>query len=197
MKLSKTGWLFLAIGISIIAFASLSMAYSQQGQAKSQLDQELALARLRLDRYSLEEFSSQKQELESQLAGIEAKLKTVKAKLNRSIESIRVTDTLFKTAKAYHVEIIEVSSSSQTKDQLEAIPCSALSFMVKVEGNTADIINYTIELSREFPTSMAQSVQVKIPEVIEAEEETEEAEEEETEKSSAAIYVIIYSYQGD
>lgn len=211
MKLSKTSWIFLAVGVFVIVFASLSMTYSQQGQEKNQLNQELSSAQLKLARYSLEELSSQQEELESQLTEAEAELETVKARIQQSNESIGVTDSLFQVAKACDVEIIEVSSASLASKNLEEVPCSVLSFLVKVEGEVSDIIDFTIELSREFPTGAAQAVKIEIPVVVEEEEEEEEetggeseeeeAEEEEEEEGpaqpSADINVIIYNYQGE
>ena len=210
MKLSKTSWIFLAVGVCVIVFASLSMTYSRQGQEKSQLNQELSSAQLKLARYSLEGLASQQEELESHLTEAEAELEGVKARIQQSNESIGVTDSLFQVAKACDVEIIEINSASLASKKLEELTCSVLSFVVTVEGEVSDIIDFTIALSREFPTGVAQAVQIEIPEVIEEEEEEEEetggesegeeAEEEEEEgpaQPSADIQVIIYNYQGD
>jgi hypothetical protein len=213
MKLSKTSWIFLAVGVCVIVFASLSMTYSRQGQERNQLNQELSSAQLKLARYSLEGLSSQQKELESHLTEAEAELEEAKARIQQSNESIEVTDSLFQVAESCDVEIIEISSGSLASKKLEELTCSILSFVVTVEGEVSDIIDFTIALSREFPTGAAQAVQIEIPEVIEEEEEEEEeetggesegeeAEEEEEEEEelvqpSADIQVIIYNYQGD
>ncbi len=194
MKLSKTTRIFLAIGIFVILVASLSMAYSQQSQEQSRLNQELSLAQLRLDKYSPDKLPSQQRELESQLAQAEAQLKNAKASLSQSIESIEVTNTLFAVAEACDVEIIEINSPGPTSKELEGVTCSVLSLTVKVEGDVPKLINFIHKLSWKFPTDVVESVEINVPEVTEEEGETGE---EELEKPSANLKLCIHTYEGD
>ncbi len=206
MKLSKTSWSLLTIGIFMILFTSLGVAYAQQGQEQSRLNPELSLAQLlltkQLAKFPPEKFSSQQRELESRLAKAESQLETAKTTLSQLIESIEVTDTLFEAGDTCRVEIIEISSAGLTNKELGDITCSVLSLVVKVEGDVPNLTNFVVELSRRFPTGVAQSVQINVPEVIEEEEETggeleTESGEEELEKPSANIQLVIYFYQGD
>jgi len=192
MKVSKRFWLFLVIGAFVIAFASLSANYSQQGQEKNQLNQELSLAQLRLGQYSLEELSSQQAELEAQLTEVESQLEIIKTALYwpMSNGSIKVTDTIFEAADTCMVEIVEISSAGLIKETLEDVTRHVLSLNVKAEGSVAKLINFTSELSNSFPTGVAKSVQINIPEAT-------DGGGEELEKPSADIALIIYFYQGD
>jgi len=198
MKLSKTAWIVLTVSIFAIAFASLNTAYSRQGQEQSRLNEELSLVQLRLTKYSPEELSSQQRELESQLARAESQLEATKASLSQSIQSIEATDTLFEVAEAYGVEIIEISSLGLTSKTLEGITCSVLTLTAKAEGDVPNLINFTLELSKNFPTGVVESVEISVPEATEEEGETgEEETEEELGKPSANLRLCIYTYEGD
>jgi len=192
MKLSKKAWIFLAVGIFVIAVASLNMAATQQGQEQSRLDEELSLAQQRLKKLASQQPPTQPEELESQLAQVEAQLKNAKANLSQSIQSIEVTDTLFEVAETYGVEIIDIESPGVTSSTLEGLTCSALMLIVTAEGEVDNLINFVLELSQEFPTGVVESVEINVPEVS---EETEE--EVETVKPSANLTLCIYTYEGD
>jgi type II secretory pathway pseudopilin PulG len=194
MKLSKTTWIVLAIGIFLVLYAALGSAYLQQGQEQNQLDQELSQLQLSLKGFSSAQLSSQHEELENRLTQAESQLRTAKTNLRRSIESIGVTDTLFNVAKTCDVEITEISASAPTEKELEGIICSVLSLEATAEGDVPDLINFVIEVSRQFPSGVAESVQIDVPEVTEEEEVEEEVEEE---KPSAKITLSIYTYTGD
>lgn len=197
MKLGKTVLIFLASGIFVVLVAGLFMAYSQQSQEQSQLHQELYLARLTIAKYSPGKLSLQQRELESQLTHTESQLRAVKANLRQSIESIEVTDTLFEVAETSEVEIIEIGSPGLTSKELEGITHSVLSLRAKVEGDVPNLIDFILELSRKFPSSMVESVEIDVPEVTEEEAETGGEEIEEPAKPSAVLKLSIYTYEGD
>ena len=189
MKLSKRVWIILAIGIFVIAFAGINMAYSKQDEEQSRLNEELSLAQLRLTKQPSPQLSSRQTELESQLAQLETQLKNVKGGLFQSIESIEATHTLFNAAETCGVEIIEISSLGLTSKELEGLPCSVLTLTAKAEGEVSKLISFILKLSEEFPTGVVETVEIDVPEVTE--------EEEETEKPSANFKLCIHTYEGD
>jgi hypothetical protein len=189
MKLSKTTWLIIGIGIIVIAAASLGVAYSQKADEKSELEQELSLARQRLDKYLAELPTSQKEELESQLAEVESQLDTAKASLHQLIESIEASTTLFEVAQNCNVEITRISSSPPTSSQLENVTFSALSLTVGIEGEVPNLITFVYRWIQENVTGIVTSVEITVPETTE--------EEEEEGKPSAIIKLLIYTYEGD
>ena len=197
MKFSKTTWIFLAVGIFIIALASLGMVYSQQGKEQSQLDEELALAQLRLKKYPAQqlELASQQEELESRLAKAEAELRTAKTSLRQSTESIEASDALFELAEDCHVEVTEISSPGVANQTLDEISLSALPLTVTVEGDVLNLIDFIYQWTHEYPTGVVKSVEISVPEPAEEEEE-EEAEIEE-QMPSATINMLIYTYEGN
>ena len=183
MKLGKTVWLILAIGISVIAFASLGTARSGQVSEQRQLEEAFSLAKLGLKSLQLEELSSQQKELEKQLDGATSQLETAKAMLSQSNESIFVSDMLFKIAEVYEVEITQISSSGLAGGDLEGIECLILPLAVRVEGDIPDLISFITALNQDFVTGIVESVNIGIPEV------------DSEEKASANIKLVIYAYQ--
>jgi len=189
MKLSKRVWIFLAVGIFVIAFAGLNMAYSKQDEEQSRLNEELSLAQLRLEKQPAPQLSSRQAELESRLAQLETQLKNAKGSLSQSIQSIEATHTLFDVAETCGVEIIEIRSLGLTSKKLEGLPCSVLTLTAKAEGDVSKLISFILELSENFPTGAVETVEIDVPEVTEGEGETE--------KPSANFKLCIHTYEGD
>ena len=197
MKFSKTTWIFLAVGIFIIALASLGMIYSQQGNEQSRLSEDLALAQLRLKKYPAQqlELASQQEELESRLAKAEAELRTAKTSLRQSTESIEASDALFELAEDCHVEVTEISSPGVAAVQMEEVTLSALSLMVTVGGDVLNLIDFIYQWTHAYPTGVVKSVVISVPEP--AEEEEAAAAEIEEQMPSATINMLIYTYEGN
>jgi len=189
IRLSRTSWVLLAVGIFVILVSSLGAAYGVQQNEKTRLDEELSLAQLRLAKYSPDELSAQQEELESQLVQIESEVTANKAYLSPSIENIEVIEALFVAlAEATSVEVVEINSSSLTSKEVEEATFSALPLNVTIEGDVPNLLSFVRELSQEFPTNVVESIKMNIPEVIEGEE---------IEEPTAIIQLLIYTYQGD
>ena len=187
MKLSKTSWIVLTVGISIIAFASLGFARAQQLHERNQLNEELSIAELRLSKFQIEQFSSQQEELEKQLTESIAQLETTKVILSQPAESIAVSGTLFNIAETCGVEITEISSSGLSSSDLEGITCSVLPLTVKAEGVISSLMSFIFTLNGDFITGTVETVSISVGV---SENATEEG-------SSANIRLLIYAYKGD
>jgi|GEM_PF-584737 len=214
LKLSKKAWLLLTSGIFIILAAGLGMAYSQQGDEQGRLNEELALARLRLENYPAQqlELTSQQKKLESRLAMARSQLKNTRAGLSRSTESIEASGGLFEIAGDCHVEVTEISSPGPTTRELEGVTLAVLPLTVTVEGEVLDLIDFVSRWTGDYATGVVESVEISVPLPPGEEEEEEEGEVEETEETegaeeeeavikeqepSAVINLLIYSYEGD
>ena len=200
IKLSTTSWIFLTIGIFGILVLSLNVAYAQQSQEQSQLNEEVALVQKRLLKNPPQQISSQKSELESRLAKAELQLKVTKVGLYWSLESIEASDALFELAEASYVEVTGISSSGVTSELLEGVDFSILLLTVTIEGDVLNLVDFIYKWTKRYPTGVVQSVAITVPEPPEEEEEVEGAgavTETEEEKPSATINLLIYSYEGD
>ena len=185
MKLSKTSWLILTVGICIVAFVSLGVARAQQLDEQNQLNEELSIAELRLSKFQIEQFSSQQEELEKQLTESIAQLETTKVILSQPAESIAVSGTLFNIAETCGVEITEINSSGLSSSDLEGITCSVLPLTVKAEGVISSLMSFIFTLNDNFTTGAVETVNISV-----ADNATDES-------SSANIQLLIYIYQGD
>ena len=67
MKLGRASWIILTVGIIIVAFGSLGIARFQQSKEQEQLQEELSVAELRLEKFQLKQLRSQKEEFEERL----------------------------------------------------------------------------------------------------------------------------------
>jgi len=208
MKLSKKVWLLLAGGIFVILAAGLGMAYSQQGDEQGRLNEELALARLRLENYPAQqlELTAQQKKLESRLAMAKSQLENAKTSLSRSTESIEASGGLFEIAGDCHVEVTAISSPGPGTRELEGVTLAVLPLTVRIEGEVLNLIDFVSRWTWDYATGVVESVQISVPlppgeEEEEGEvEETEGAEEEEAveeQKPSAVINLLIYGYEGD
>lgn len=207
MKLSKTSWIIITVGIIIIAFGGLGIARHQQVLEQTQLRDELSVTAARLQKIQIKPLQSQHSELQEQLDQALSQLETAKDELRQPIESIDVTDAIFEIAEACDMEITRFSSSALSDDKLDGISYSVIKLTITVEGDVPNFISFVIKLNNDFGTGIANSVQMGIedaPEEVEeeAEEETEEEEEEEEQteeepdRSSGTIQMVIYTYQG-
>ncbi len=185
MKLGKTSLLLIIAGIVIIAFASLGIARVQRLNEQDQVDEELSVATLRLERFQLEYLHSQQEELENQRGQITSELETIRATLSQVINSIGATDALFNIARTCSVEVTEITSSNPVDGELQEIPSSVLTVNVTVEGSLPNLVRFIITVNNDFVIGTVQSAQIEVP---------EPAEEE---MPSARISLLVYTYRGD
>ena len=185
MKLSKTSWLILSVGIFLVVVAGLGLTRSQQIQEQDQLDEELSIAEMRLNKLEVKQLHQQQEELQERLDESIIQLMAAKDRLRQTVESIDVTDEFFAIAQACNTTVMSISTSSIKSDTLEDIDCSVIQINAQVEGELPNLINLVISLNNDFTTGIVESAQMSIPET------TDEGE------SSTSIMMIVYSYEGD
>ena len=184
MKLSKTSWLILAAGIFIVVFASLGIARSQQLQEQEQLDDELTVAEMRLNKFQVKQLRQQQDELQKQLDESTMQLTADKDKLRQTIDSINVTDEFFEIARSCSIEVVGISSSNIGSEELGNIVCSVITLNATVAGDTSNLISFVIRLNNDFTTGIVKSGQISIPEIAD-------------DRPSANILMVVYAYGGD
>ena len=205
MKLSRTAWLILGIGIFVIAFATLYMVYSRQSGEQEQLNSSLSAAQAQLPKLIAErgDLEDQLSQWESELAEATLSLNKSKAEFPKSVESIEYDEALFDIADGCDLEILSLTASKPRDKKVEDITYATTTFVVKVEpaesppdplttayideavANILDMVN-TIATSEQFTSATAELVNINIPEP-----------EEEGKKPEATIRLVIYGYQGE
>ncbi len=174
MRLSKTAWLILGVGIFVIAFGSLYAVYSQQSRAQEQLNDSISVAQATLakDVSEKEDWDSQLAQLESQLSEREGKLAdaellliSAEASLPESVESIEYDEILFGIADSYNLEITSLTAAESSDQEVEDINFSVIPFAVNVRGEVIDILNFinTIATSEDFITATIEVVNMQVP----------------------------------
>ena len=183
MKLSKKSWLFIGIGLFLIAFAGLWMVYSQQSSVRNQLKEELNSAKSRLSSIQFEPLTDKQGELEQQLVATMAQSEAARETLSQPMNSIIISAILFRTAEANSVNITEISSSVASRVALEGVPCLALPITASVEGEINNLVAFITQLNNDCASGVVTSVDVDIsyPDGVA--------------KPSASIQMVIYSYQ--
>lgn len=182
MKLSKTSWIALIMGIIVIAAVSLGWTYSQQNEQQNKLDSKLAQAKKNLAQIKFDDLNAQRDQLTQQIEQTNSQLADVKTKLSSSNDSIDATNIILDDAKSYDVDILEMSSSGLSTEDLAGTRCQTLSMVIKVQGNIQNIADFAASLNRRFPTSVEKLIQL----------------DRLTEKDySANFSLVIYNYKGE
>ncbi len=184
MKLSKKSWLIISIGLFLIGLVGLWMVYSQQSAVEKQLKEELALVNSKLDSIDLEQLAQKPVELEQQLNKTLEQSKTARETLSQPMNSIIVSDILFKTAEANNVNITSISSSAANKVTLDGVPCLALPVTASVKGGLHQLVDFVTELNGDYPIAEVNTFNVQIP--YPADNTT----------LSASVQMVIYAYEG-
>ena len=185
MKLSKTGWLILTIGILIIILSSLGVTFSQQIKQRNRLREELSLAQQRLDSIQFDQLYSQQEELTGQLSQTEADLDITRASLSQPVNSIDASDTLFDIAGTCSVEVTEIKSSPPTTIDLAGLDCFVLPLTTQITGDLSQLISFIVRLNSDLVNSVVGSVDIT---VYQPATDT---------KSSASIRQLIHYCQDD
>ncbi len=188
MKLSKTGWVILAIGILAITFGSLGASRSQRLTEGKQMRDELAIAKTRLSKLDLTDLYSRQANLQAQISKVTSQLQTEQSALSQRNDSITITDAVFQIAADSGVEVTQMSSSSLARAKLGNVDCLALCIETMVKGDLPSLIDFVTRLNRGFPTG-----QVKVAEiVILAASDNASADS----NSSARVQLAVNAYQG-
>jgi len=183
MKLSKKSWLFIALGIFLIALVGLWMVYSQQSGIQNQLNEELALVKSRLGSIHIESLAEERIVLEQQLDETLAQSEVAREKLSQPMNSIIINDILFGTAAVHSVNITEISAPVASEVVLDGVSCLTFPLTARVEGELDNLISFITELNGDFATATVKSVNIDIP------------QSGGDRKSSVSLQMVFYTYK--
>lgn len=185
MRLSKTSWWILTVGIFVIFLAGLGVVRFQQFQQQNDLLWEITVAEHELNGFQPGQLSAQKADLEMQLDQATSQFEAVKAIFSQPVRSVAASGILFDIAEAHELEISDMSSLSSDSNSLYGIDCSVTSLTARVEGDVDNLVSFIIDLNSQLVTDTTRSVTITFPETGSGE------------KASADINMVIYTYQGD
>ncbi len=213
LKLSRTAWLILSIGIFVVALGGLFMVYRGQVAQQQELNSKLSQAQA-----TLPPLVSQREELESQLAGLEndmaqttSLLESARAKFPESVDGIEYGEVLFNIAENSDLKIVTLTASGTEDEEVDGIIYSITLFEVVVKGEVDDVLDFVHVISTsdgfttttgeliDFTTTTVELVDIGVPDPLseEAKEDMTAAEIDEAESPSAAIKITVFSYKGE
>jgi len=193
MRLSRTAWLILGIGVLVIALGTLYMVYSRQVSEQQELAASLSQAQARLpkvisDRQAAEAELAQGQD---KLAQATSLLDKSQAQFPKSAGSIEYDEAFFEIAFACDLEVMSLTASEPSDKKVKDIDItfSVFSFEVEVRGEVADILDFVSDIatSPHFTGATVEVVNIEIKEPAAAGK---------TELPTATISLVGYNYEG-
>ena len=150
MKLGKTSWYVLGIGILVIASIGLYMLYQQEAREQEWLNEELVVAQAEVPKLASERanLESTLTELEDKLAQAISQLEEAGAKFPTSVESIEVDELLFQIADTWDLDIT-ILTASEPGD--ERVPVDVED--IEVEDVTYFVTTFTVDVEGKAPES--------------------------------------------
>jgi hypothetical protein len=183
LKLSRTSWLILAVGLFVVIAAGLGITRSQQAQEQGRLNDELATSEQSLAAIQITGLQSQLTGLQQSVAQAQLQLNQAQQQLEQTVVSVDVTDKFFSIARDCGVEVLNLGTSPISPNVYEGVGLSTTAITAQVEGELSALVNFVESLNREFSTGMIQTFQIDIP------PSGSDA------SPSISIQMIVYSYE--
>ena len=183
LKLSKTSWIILGVGVFIVALAVLGITRSQQAKEQATLEDELEMSQTSLALMQIDEMQAELAGLEQTVAEEQAELDLASNLLNQTVVSVDVTDEFFSIASACGVLVVNISTSPIAPNIYEGLGLSATSLSAALEGDLPNLIDFVEALYSGFNTGQIKMAQIDIP----------PSSSDDT--PTANIQMTIYSYE--
>ena len=180
MKINKKSWITITIGLLVMAFASLSVFYSQRESEREQLEAGLLLVHSKLSSMDIPTLTHQQEILEEDLNQAYRGYQSDKEKF---VENIAVSNVIYSTANVNSVNITDMSSSDDSSEVIEGAPCIALLLKARVVGDVDNLVAFITQLNDDLINAVVKSVSMAIP--------TSNSDN----TASADIQIVIYTYE--
>jgi hypothetical protein len=190
MKISKISWVFLIVGVVVIAALSLGMNHSAQTDQQRQLEDALTSAKEKLSSISNEDLVAKQAQLSQDVSKYTTQIDSTKGRLAADWDSIDATKGVLEVAAPLNLDVVSVTSSGAGVEELAGTPCNTLGIDIQVEGAINDISDFVLRLSQDFPTAIVKLVQL---DSLNTAGDVPTAEVKDTRGN---IHMVIYSYGG-
>ena len=169
----------------MVVLAGLGLTHSQQSQEQTQLDEELVINEMRLNKFNFTELQQRRDELQKQIDDYLQQNAEAINMLQQTVESIDVTDEFFVVAAQCGVKVMNISTSAISTSSVNNVGCLAININASVEGEVPNIVYFIISLNADYTTGYVRSAQINIPKACSAE------------IPKANIQMTIYAYEGE
>jgi len=193
MRLGRTAWLVLGIGIFVIVLATLYTVYSRQSSEQEELKKSLAGAGAQLPRLisQREALESQLTEQQSKLAEAQSLLSTAQASFPKLPASIEYDEVLSEIAHDYSLEVMSMAAAEPREKKVGDVTYIVISFEVEVRGEVNSMLGMVnaIATDERLTSAGVELVNIKVPQAA--------TEGEEPGKPLGTIKFVGYSYGGE
>jgi len=141
IKIDKKVLLVVGIVIFAIVLGSLARTYAQQVREQSDLR-----ASLQSQQNLLRTLSKEKENWEEKREQAESLLNSSQAKFPQSVESIEYGEDLFEIAQDCNLDLTGLFPSKPVDKKVGSVTYSISTFVIKVEGNVDDILDFIYAL---------------------------------------------------
>lgn len=162
MKLTKTTWMALVLGVLLIGGILLFTNLNQQSSQKQSMEKELALAKQKLVSVDNDQLIIKRDDLKNQFADLSNQSKDVKSKLRYPLDSISITDDIIQDAADCRVDLLEISTPGQGTESMGGIVFRAMNLTIRARGTTDTIADFVYSLKKVFPTGVIKSLTLDV-----------------------------------
>ena len=194
MRLTRTSWLILALGVFVIAFVSLFVIYSRQASQQKDLKNSLAEAEARYPQLTsqIQTLQGQLAQRQSDLAAELSKLSAAKAKFPPSVQSIDYYQRLLAIADDCDLNVTSLTASGPRQQKADSVTYLVTTFNVAVRGEMTSILDFihTLATSEDFTSATVEVININIPQPPTGQGGIPQ-------ESEASITMDIYAYPGE
>jgi hypothetical protein len=193
MKISKVSWLFLIVGVVVIAALSLGMTHSSQSSQQKQLRDQLTAAQQKLSSIDNQTLTAKQTQLTQDLSKYTAQIGATKSSLTSNWDSIDAIAKVISFASPLNVAVTSIKSSPVGTEQLGGTPCQTLILDFDVQGTIANVRDFVLGLSQTFPTGMVKTLTV----TESSPAATPDPALASGKDTKSSIHLVIYTYGGN
>lgn len=165
MRLGRTAWLVLGIGIFAFALIALLVVYLGKSSEEKQKTADLATANAQLTQLisGREALETQLPEQQGKLAQAQSLLFRTRAILPELSENIEYDEVLAGLAHDCNLELMSMAAEGPQEEEVEGITCMLISFEVQVRGEVSNMLDMVsaIAMDERLATASVELANIK------------------------------------
>ena len=190
MKISKISWVFLIIGVVLIAAISLGMTHSSQSDQQRQLQEKLDAANKTLTAVDVDGLTATREKLTQDAAMYASQIDAAKSKLDAKWDDVGAIRAALAVAATLGVDVLSVNSSGVGQAELAGAPCATLSLDFGVQGTFSSLRDFVSGLTQTFPIGIVKLVQ------LDSQANQSDTEPQPEKNIRGSVHLVIYNYGG-
>jgi hypothetical protein len=190
MKISKISWVFLMIGVVLIAAISLGMTHSSQSDQQRQLQDKLDAANKALTAVDVDGLTATREKLAQDAAMYAGQIDAAKGKLDANWDDVGAIRAALAVAATLSVDVLSVNSSGAGQAELAGAPCATLSLDFGIQGTYISLRDFVSGLTQTYPSGIVKLVQ------LDSQVNQSDTEPQPEKNVRGSVHLVIYNYGG-